>query len=705
MGKDNLEKLLVLQAKNGNADSLNTLLEANKNYIYAIAFALLKNKEDAEDAMQQALITVWQSIGSLENTEAFENWLYRITYTRSLNVLKSRKSNEIIMDDDISDIANIENFESELMLPKEYVEQNDLRERLFKIIDSLSAVQRETILLHYFHDKTVGEIAEIMDCSQGTVKSRLYLARNTIKSEIEEQERKSGEKFFGVAIGSVPISKLVTDFMNNNMLMPDKASQILSCAQNAFTSGGNVAESGVAKGAKNLSKKVAKKSISKSVKIAVASVLSVAVVGTGIWTANKILNSEPVNDNTFQKPTISEQATQPSTQITTEKPTEATTQAPTEPDYHEAYLAYRDILIEDKSAINDYDWQYIDDEPRPVVFADVMGDDTPEMIYVYAVDDTSTGGKSLKMRVITYDGSSGVEACIYDMEGYTNRMGGGVFAFQIKGEKELYTYYHMSGMFNNELYCRFNETSGNKLTPEEIIYYEDDNGLGVEMDGRIKGKTVSQEEALAERDKLLNKAETLLLSSSDDTGSNYPESLGITTEDMAMTYSEAIEFLNKFDNTQQSKVDFSVIAGTYRSVNNGMHTERITIDTDGTFRSELSGNSAEYLVSSVCTGRINLLTKENKTKYTFYAADTVLENTPDSIGEKYIDGNRIEVKYYDSTFNTGSKFSLYLKGTDPSDISSMNMEAYKLGVDYTLEPTEWRMIVTSDGSIYVEDIS
>ena len=53
-----------------------------------------------------------------------------------------------------------------------------MRERLFLIIDSLSPVQRETVVLHYFHDKSVSEISEIMDCSQGTVKSRLYLARN-----------------------------------------------------------------------------------------------------------------------------------------------------------------------------------------------------------------------------------------------------------------------------------------------------------------------------------------------------------------------------------------------------------------------------------------------------------------------------------------------------------------------------------------------
>lgn len=211
MRDDDLQLSLVWQAKNGNAQALNALLDANKGKIYAAAYALLKNREDAEDAMQQALIAVWQNIGKLAAPEAFETWLYRVTYTRSLNILKSRKNNEMVIENDIGDMPQAALLESELMLPHEYAERNDLRERLFLIIDSLSPVQRETVVLYYFHDKSVGEISEIMDCSAGTVKSRLYLARNTIRTEIEEQERKSGQKFFGFAVGAVPLGRFVAE--------------------------------------------------------------------------------------------------------------------------------------------------------------------------------------------------------------------------------------------------------------------------------------------------------------------------------------------------------------------------------------------------------------------------------------------------------------------------------------------------------------
>ena len=120
MRDDDLQLSLVWQAKNGNAQALNALLDANKGKIYAAAYALLKNREDAEDAMQQALIAVWQNIGKLAAPEAFETWLYRVTYTRSLNILKSRKNNEMVIENDIGDMPQAALLESELMLPHEY---------------------------------------------------------------------------------------------------------------------------------------------------------------------------------------------------------------------------------------------------------------------------------------------------------------------------------------------------------------------------------------------------------------------------------------------------------------------------------------------------------------------------------------------------------------------------------------------------------
>ena len=120
------EDNLVIQAKNGDSNAINFLLDNNKSYIYAIAFAVLKNHEDAEDATQKTMITVWQNIGTLENPEAFKSWLYHIAHTRSLNVLQSKKNNRFILDEDISDLPHLEDMENDFMLPQVYAEREDL---------------------------------------------------------------------------------------------------------------------------------------------------------------------------------------------------------------------------------------------------------------------------------------------------------------------------------------------------------------------------------------------------------------------------------------------------------------------------------------------------------------------------------------------------------------------------------------------------
>lgn len=704
---DNLEQLLILQAKSGNTDALNTLLTEKAENIYAISYAILKNKEDAKDAMQQSLITVWQSISSLENTEVFDRWLYRIVYTRSLNILKAKKSNEIIMDDDISEIIQAQNFESNLLLPSEYAEQNDLRERLFKIIDSLSAVQRETIVLYYFNEKTVAEIAGIMSCSEGTVKSRLYLARCSIKNKIEEYENKNGEKFFGVAIGVLPFGTFVVENTHQSMITPDEFSNILTSAQKAaFISPS--ATNGIydINTAGTSPATVAKTGFPLTAKIAIAAV-AVATVGAGIWTANVILNPIQENNNNIGE---SDTSTQTTTQLPTSTPTQEDiqiltdepTQAITEPDYHEVYNAYKDVLLRDESAIREYTWQFKEDEPRPVVFADVMGDNTPEMIYVFADFNPKANSKSLKMRIMSYDGASAVEGYTYDMSGYTENLGGGMFAFQINGEKNLYTYYRMNGIFNNELYSRFSETGEYSLAPEEIVYYQDDRGLGVKMDGRINGNTVSQSEAKTERDALLNNAETLLLSSSDSSGNSYPRTLGIEAENKSMTYDEAIEFINKFNNGAE-EIGYSVVKGNYTVRKNGMTSCTIKIDSVGTFVSEISGQSGGEYIKSVCRGRITNLAQENEYKYTFYVADIKLDNEPETTREEYINGHKVTVHYIDNDINTDTKFTLYLKGTLPSNMAEEDFENYKWWPipDYEAA-TDHRLIFLPDGHIYDE---
>lgn len=705
---------LIEQAKNGNVDSLNVILDTYKSNVYAVAFAMLKNKEDAEDATQQALITIWRNIHHLKKIEAFETWLYHIAYTRSLNILKSRSHYEVA-ENDSDDIYTSEVEENELFLPSEYAEREDLRERLFRIIDSLSAVQRETIVLYYFDDKNVTEISEIMDCSEGTVKSRLYHARNYIKNSITEQEEQSGEKFFGIALDTLPIGQLITESVKADMPSAEKFANIIDLVKDGIFEVGSGDDFSVENDSfsKNGTVSSAKKTVHIGAKIAGVSVGVVAVaVATGI-AVNSILNTstgnirESLNSTEISMvQTYTEARTEKATTVPKTNPTEQeTTKAVIQTDpLRNVYLKYRDVLIKNKEKIDMYNWQYKDDPAHPIVFADVMGDSTPEMIYIYSDNDVHEDDRTAKLDIVTFNGTDAVTACTYDMDGYSNRMGGGVFAFQIKGEKNLYTYYRQNGMFNNELYCRFIEKGDYKLEAKEVVYYQNDNGLGVEMDGRVSGKTVSEKEAKNARDNLIKSDDTLLLSSSNGMGESYPRKLGITAENESKTYAEAMQFLSDYiDKTEADKNDFSVISGVYRSVNNGMSTEYIKIYSDGTFKSNVSGNSGETILEIICNGRIDNFSYDSNKEYSFNTADTKLNDEADTTETRYINGNPVKVAHYDTVFNSNQKFRFFKVGTNPDTITDFDSYAYKYGVCYSGDTTDKRMIVTEDGDIYIED--
>ena len=304
------EKDLVKRAKYGDAKALNRLLDNNKSYIYAIAFSLLKNHEDAEDAVQKTMIAVWQSIGSLENTEAFKSWLYRIAHTRSLNILQSRKKEHVVLDDDIGDLPQLEEMESELMLPQAYAERDDLRERLDRIIDGLSAVQRETIVLYYFNDRSIAEIAEIMDCSENTVKSRLYLARQSIKTEIEEQERKSGEKFFGAVPGAIPLKRFVVDHIGSQLPLKKQLTRILKTAERLAKQGAPAASKTTAVTATEVARTAAKASAFAAAKTAAIAVGVILLGGSVVGTVmNPLSGGENSSDEGMFSSFASEAAT------------------------------------------------------------------------------------------------------------------------------------------------------------------------------------------------------------------------------------------------------------------------------------------------------------------------------------------------------------------------------------------------------------
>lgn len=187
-------KELVLSAKSGNKKAFDKLYELTSNEVWFTCVSLLKDEENAKDIMQETYITAFLKLDTLKDEEKFCGWLTAIATNKSKNKLKGKVEYQI--DDEVL-IAETET--DELMLPEEYINKAEKRRVLLQIIeDTLSFNQYQVVLMFYFNELSIAEIAQALEISEGTVKSRLNSSRAKMKTAIEDYENKSGDKLHGV---------------------------------------------------------------------------------------------------------------------------------------------------------------------------------------------------------------------------------------------------------------------------------------------------------------------------------------------------------------------------------------------------------------------------------------------------------------------------------------------------------------------------
>lgn len=216
-------KKLVLSAKKGNQQAFNALYNLTKNAVYYTCSSLLKNSADVQDICQEVYLTVFQKLNTLDNEEKFCGWVKQIAVNKCFN-FKKRKV-ECQIDDEV--LTN-EVETNEVMLPEEYITNNAKREIILKLMeDTLSHAQYQTVFLFYFSEMSISEIAEVMEVSEGTVKSRLNSSRAKIKTAVEKYEEENNDRLHGVVFvplfGSIfkeeakniTVPKISLDFLEN----------------------------------------------------------------------------------------------------------------------------------------------------------------------------------------------------------------------------------------------------------------------------------------------------------------------------------------------------------------------------------------------------------------------------------------------------------------------------------------------------------
>ena len=200
--------------------------------VYWTALSILKNKEDAEDVVQETFITAFEQYDSLKDKSKAVAWIKKIAANKSLNIV-TRKRTVNVGDEVLEEVEDIgDNF-----LPDSMIESEETRKIIMDIIhNSLSEDTAMTIILFYFDEMSIKEIAEALNIPQGTVLSRLNYAKKKIKKEVEKYEKENKDKLF--AMGLPFLSMLFEKEAEQVPFKPMPASLLqLSASSKAITAG------------------------------------------------------------------------------------------------------------------------------------------------------------------------------------------------------------------------------------------------------------------------------------------------------------------------------------------------------------------------------------------------------------------------------------------------------------------------------------
>ena len=209
---------LVEQTKKGDMDAFEKLYTQTNRSVYFTALKLLANEDNAKDVMQDTYITAIEKLGELHDGAKFPQWVNAIAVNKCRRYF--RKPAEDSLDEqteqgfDLSDDASF--------IPEEYVTNEVKRKVVMDIITRvLSDVQRQTVIMYYYNEMSLEQIAQAMDCPVKTVSSRLVSSREKIKEAVLIYEKKQGDRLHCVAV--VPILTLILKAEAQSTSVPDIA--------------------------------------------------------------------------------------------------------------------------------------------------------------------------------------------------------------------------------------------------------------------------------------------------------------------------------------------------------------------------------------------------------------------------------------------------------------------------------------------------
>jgi RNA polymerase sigma-70 factor (ECF subfamily) len=170
---------LIIRLQKADLDALGILFERYRTRVYRTALAIVRDSEAAEDILQDCFLKVYANAQRIDPERPLVPWLYRVTVNLSYTWLARGKNRR----------TSIENVSDHLVspmrqAPDQVTEETELRQNVRKAIGALSLDQRVVIVLYYLNNLSLQQIAEVLDLPIGTVKSRLYYARENLRAAL-----------------------------------------------------------------------------------------------------------------------------------------------------------------------------------------------------------------------------------------------------------------------------------------------------------------------------------------------------------------------------------------------------------------------------------------------------------------------------------------------------------------------------------------
>lgn len=174
---------LVQQAKAGDRRAFGKLVNKYQRWIINLVYELVRDWEEAKDLAQEAFIRAYQKLAQFQERSEFSTWLYRIAINIVTDFHRRQKKyiHEELNEKSISEASIDLNQNSAQAALEDPVERLEIRQKLDRAIQLLSEQQRIVTILRYFHQKSLPEIAEIMECSESTARVHLFRAMTNLK--------------------------------------------------------------------------------------------------------------------------------------------------------------------------------------------------------------------------------------------------------------------------------------------------------------------------------------------------------------------------------------------------------------------------------------------------------------------------------------------------------------------------------------------